>query len=114
MPADDGAGDTEGGARGAAGTFAEGAGTVAGGPDAVGGAAGWFADGSDGAAAEGDGMGAGDGVGAAADSLGRRRICSLMKELTDDITPSAPRRAVATLSGCPVTGWPKPTMPRKA
>lgn len=62
------------------------------------------ADGDDEAAAEGDGTGAG-GVGGAVAvaSLGRRKICSLMKELTDDTALSALWRAAATLSEGPET-----------
>jgi hypothetical protein len=70
---------------------------VAGGAGAAAGAADGVADGGEGAVAGGDGMGA-VGVGVAAASLERRKMRSLTKELTDDITPTALSRMAATPS----------------
>src|SRR6266852_8896344 len=105
-----GAGAAEGGAGGA-GAFAEGAGAVAGGADAVAGAPDGVADGGDGAAAGGDGIGAG---GVAVASLDCRKMCSLTKELTDDIALSTLWRTAATPSKYPKACWPDGTKPRKA
>ena len=112
--ADGGAGAAEDGARGVD-SFAGGAGAVAvaGGAAAVAGAVDGFADGGEGAAAEGDGIGAG-GVGGVAASLDFRKICSLTKELTDDIALSARWRTAVTPSKYPETCWPRATKPRKA
>jgi hypothetical protein len=123
--ADGGAGASEGGAAaagalaggagavaGAAGAFEEGAGAVAGEAGAVAGAADGVADG--GAAAGGDGIGAA-GVGGA--SVERRKMYSLTKELTeeltDDIALPALSRTAATPSKYPKACWPEGTKPRK-
>jgi hypothetical protein len=87
-------------------------GVVAGGADAVAGAAGGVADGGDATAAGGDGIGAA-GVGGAVASLDRRKICSLTKELTDDIALSALWRTAATRSKTSEACWPRPRKPRK-
>ena len=73
------------------------------------GAADGVADGGGGAAAEGDGIAAGV-VGGAVASLDGREICSLMKELTDDIAVSALWR---TPSKYPETCWPTVATARK-
>jgi hypothetical protein len=118
-----GAGAAEGGAgaagafeegagavAGAAGAFEERAGAAAGGAGAVAGAADGAADG--GAAAGGGGIGAG-GVGVAVASLDCRKMCSLRKELTDDIAVSTLRRTAATPSKYPKACWLEGTKPRK-
>jgi hypothetical protein len=109
--ADGGAGAADGGAA-AAGAFEEGAGAVGGGAGAVAGAADGVADG--GAAAGGDGIGAA-GVGGA--SVERRKMYSLTKELTeeltDDIALAALSRTAATPSKYPKACWPEGTKPRK-
>jgi hypothetical protein len=109
--ADGGAGAADGGAA-AAGAFEEGAGAVGGGAGAVAGAADGVADG--GAAAGGDGIGAA-GVGGA--SVERRKMYSLTKELTeeltDDIALPALSRTAATPSKYPKACWPEGTKPRK-
>jgi len=89
-----GAGAAEGGAGGA-GAFAEGAGAVAGGADAVAGAP--------------DGVV--DGVGGAVASLDCRKMCSLTKELTDDIALSTLWRTAAMPSKYFRTCWPGETKP---
>jgi hypothetical protein len=80
---------------------------VAGGADGIG-------DGGDGAAAGGDGIGAG-GVGVA--SLDCRKMYSLTKELTeeltDDIALPALSRTAAMPSKYPKACWPEGTKPRK-
>ena len=73
------------------------------------GAADGVAEGGGGGAAEGDGIAAG-GVGGAVASLDGREICSLMKELTDDIAASARWRAP---SKYPETCWPTVATARK-
>ena len=104
----------------------EGAGAAAEGAGAVAGAAGGTANDGEEAAAEGDATGAGGGVGTAAGgdktgvgggavaSLDCRKICSWMKEFTDDITVSVRWRRPATPSKYPETCWPTVTTPRKA
>ena len=110
-----GAGAVGGGAgavAGAAGAFETGAGAVAGEAGAVAGAADGVADG--GAAAGGNGIGAA-GVGGA--SVERRKMYSLTKELTeeltDDIALPALLRTAATPSKYPKACWPEGTKPRK-
>jgi hypothetical protein len=97
---------------GAAGAFEEGAGAVAGEAGAVAGAADGVADG---AAAGGDGIGAA-GVGGGA-SVERRKMYSLTKELTeeltDDIALPALSRTAATPSKYLKACWPEGTKPRK-
>jgi|SRR5450631_2011535 hypothetical protein len=110
--ADAGAGAADGGAGGAD-TFVGRAGALAGGADAAAGAADGVADGGDGAAAGGDGIGARD-VGGAVASLDCRKICSLIKELTDDIALSALWRTAAMPSEFPKTCSPMATKPCKA
>src|SRR5450631_2844187 len=85
----------------------------AGAADAGAGAADGVADGGDGAAAGGDGIGARD-VGGAVASLDCRKICSLIKELTDDIALSALWRTAAMPSEFPKTCSPMATKPCKA
>jgi hypothetical protein len=108
------------GGAGGAGAFVEGAGAVAGGAGAAAGGADGVADGGDGAATGGDGVGAaGDGIGAAgvgvaAASLDRRKMCSLTKEVIDDIALPALSRTVATASKYPEACRPRGTRSRKA
>jgi len=78
----------------------------------VAGAADGVGDGADGAAAEGDGVGTA-GVGVAVASLDCRKMCSLTKELTDDIALSMLWRTAATPSKYPKACWPEGTKPRK-
>lgn len=104
-----------GAVAGAAGAFEEGAGAVAGEAGAVAGAADGIADG--GAAAGGDGFGAA-GVVVGGAPLGFRKMYSLTKELTeeltDDIALPALSRTAATPSKYPKACWPEGTQPRKA
>jgi hypothetical protein len=86
-------------------------GTVDGGEEAAAEGDGSGAEGIGGAAAEGDGSGAGDVDGA---SLDCRKMCSLTKELTDDIAVSAPWRTAVMTSKYPATCWPTVTTPRMA
>ena len=90
-----------------------GAGALAGGADAAAGSADGVADGGDGAAAGGDGIGAG-GVGSAVASLDCRKICSLIKELTDEIALSALWRTAAMPSEFSKTCSPMARKPCKA